>query len=129
MEVALNLVWALLVVVLVRLWMSHGLREDKNRRTQLAALAMMLLILFPVISVTDDLQTALTPVESESYLRRAHAATSPHSIFPVVAALPPSVVAELSFEFLGDILPLNLFAPAVDNPAMASIQNRPPPIA
>jgi hypothetical protein len=129
METVLNLVWVLLAVVLVRLWILHGLRDGTSRRTQLAALAMMILILFPVISVTDDLQAAMTPTESESCVRRGHSVTSPHILFPVVAVLPPSVVAELPLGFVGYVPPSNLSDPAVDNPAASAIQNRPPPAA
>jgi hypothetical protein len=53
----------------------------------------------------------------------------PHSIFPAVATLPPPVFAELSFGFLRFTAPSHLPVPLVKIPAMASIQNRPPPAA
>jgi hypothetical protein len=41
-----------------------------TRRTQMVALAVLILILFPVISVTDDLQAIQNPAEVDSCLRR-----------------------------------------------------------
>ena len=56
MELALNLVWALLAVSLVRLWLRHASLNAANARTQIAALAMLIVIMLPVILVTDHLQ-------------------------------------------------------------------------
>jgi formate-dependent nitrite reductase membrane component NrfD len=111
------------------LWLRHARSSDASRGTQFAALAMLLLILFPVISVTDDLQALQNPAETESYLRRDHATVNPHSIFPVLAALPPSVFSGIFSGFLGLVAPSLHPAPVVDHPAMAAIQNRPPPVA
>jgi hypothetical protein len=129
MELALNLAWVLLSVVLVRLWMSHAPRKGVSRRTQFLALAMLLLILFPVISVTDDLLAAQNPAEIECCMRRDHSAAQPHSIFPAVAALPPSVVAEPALRSLHSVMPCLAQVAAIHCPALSSIQNRPPPAA
>jgi hypothetical protein len=113
------------------LWMCHAPCQG-IRRTQLVALAVVIVILFPVISVTDDLQMAQNPSEADAYYlctRRDHVAVSQHSIFPAVATLPPPVFAELSFGFLRFAAPSHLADPLVKIPAMASIQNRPPPAA
>jgi hypothetical protein len=129
METILNLAWVLLAVAIVRLWMLRAPNQGTSRCVQLAALAMLILILFPVISVTDDLQNAQNVAESDTYLRRVQAAISPHSIFPVVAMLPPGNMVELSFRFQRIAAPFQLLAPTVQNPALAAIQNRPPPAA
>jgi hypothetical protein len=128
MELTLNLVWALLAILLVRLWLRHAPSSGASSRTQIAALAMLILILLPVISVTDDLQTIQNPAEVDC-ARRNHAATSPHSIFPAVATIPPTVLAELSFGFSGFAAPGQPHVPLVAVPALSSIQNRPPPAA
>jgi hypothetical protein len=128
MELILNLVWALLAILLVRLWLRHAPRGCASTRTQIAALAMLILILLPVISVTDDLQSIQNPAEVDS-ARRNHAAASPHSIFSDVATIPPPVLAELSFGFSGFTAPGQPQAPLVAVPALSSIQNRPPPAA
>lgn len=129
MEITLNLVWMLLAAVIVRLWVCHAPSEGASRRTQLAALAMLIFILFPVISMTDDLLAAQNPAEDDMYLRRDHSAVSPHSIFPAAAVLSPSMFTELSFVFLYFNESGHFFAPTVDNPALTAIQNRPPPAA
>jgi formate-dependent nitrite reductase membrane component NrfD len=129
MESTLNFAWALLAAGMLILWLRHARNSAASRGTQFAALAMLILILFPVISVTDDLQALQNPAETESYLRRDHAAVSPHSIFPTMAALPPSVFSGIFSGFLSLVAPSLYPAPVVDNPAMAAIQNRPPPVA
>jgi hypothetical protein len=128
MELILNFVWALLATLMIWLWMRHAPCEGA-RRTQLVALAVVILILLPVISVTDDLQALQNPVELNCCARRQHAASGSHSIFPATATLPPPVFAELSFGFLRFAARGNRPAPLVELPALASIQNRPPPAA
>jgi hypothetical protein len=96
---------------------------------QFVALAVLILILFPVISVTDDLQAAQNPAETDCCLRRNHACSTPHSIIPAIAALPLPVFAELSFGALHVVAPGSLPAPLLENPALAPVQNRPPPAA
>jgi hypothetical protein len=129
MELVLNLVWVLLAAAIVRLWICHAPNQSVRRRTQFAAMLLLLLVLFPVISVTDDLQAMQNPAESESTLRRANAAVSPHSVFPEVAAVLPSEFTEISLSVL-PFAACTLFpGPAIDNPALAPVQNRPPPEA
>jgi hypothetical protein len=129
MEIVLNLIWVLLAVAIVRLWTRHARQEGASRRTQLAALAMLIAILFPVISVTDDLLTIQNPAEVDCCARRNHAAQCPHSIFPAVAALAPPAFATPSLGFVRFVAPSSFPVPTVDNPALAPIQNRPPPAA
>lgn len=129
MEFTLNFAWALLAAGMLILWLRHAHTNNASRGTQVAALAMLILILFPVISVTDDLLAVQNPAETESYLRRDHASVLPHSIFPAVAALPPSSFSDASFGLLGFVAPCLHPAPEVDNPALAALQNRPPPVA
>jgi hypothetical protein len=129
MELTLNLAWALLAVLLVRLWRRPALLSSASMRSQVVALLMLIVILFPVISVTDDLVAAQNPAELYCCARRHHAVSCSHSIFPVAAMLPPQAIAELSFGFIRFVAPCNCPAPLVKNPALASIQNRPPPVA
>jgi hypothetical protein len=129
MELVLNLVWALLATVIVRLWICHAPDQCVRKRTQFAALLLLLLILFPVISVTDDLQAMQNPAEFESTLRKANAAINPHSIFPVVPAILPWGVTEISLGVQPYITRAHFPVLAIDRPAMDPIQNRPPPLA
>jgi hypothetical protein len=129
MELLLNLVWVLLTALLVGLWMRYAHRAGADRRMQLVALTVLILILFPVISVTDDLQAAQNPAETDCCLRRDHGCVAPHSIFPAVADLQQPAFAEVAFPTLGFIAPNGPLSPLMDNPALAPIQNRPPPSA
>jgi hypothetical protein len=132
MELTLNFVWALLALLMFWLWMRHAPREYSSRQMQLVALAVVILILLPVISVTDDVQMAQNPAEADAYYlctRRDHVAVGQHSIFPAAVLLPAPAFAEFSFGFLRFAAPDNRPAPLVKIPALASIQNRPPPVA
>jgi hypothetical protein len=129
MELLLNLVWMLLTAALVRLWLRHGSRDSVRWGTQAAALLMAAVILFPVISVTDDLLALQNPAELDCCARRHHAVSSPRSIPPASAALPAPIFAGVSLRFQRPAALCRVPAPLVENPALASIQNRPPPAA
>jgi hypothetical protein len=134
MELFLNLAWVLLAALMMSLWPRFAPRTGpdgrvKDLRMQFVALAVLLLILFPVISVTDDLQAIQNPAETDSGLRRDHVIASPHSIFPAIAALPLAIFAGLLSGLPRFTGTRNLRVPAIDHPALASIQNRPPPAA
>ena len=129
MELVLNVAWGLLAGVMFCLWLRFRSREGVDRRGQILALAVLLLILFPVISLTDDLQAALNPAEADVSLRRDQGSSLPHTTLPVVAALPVSRLAELSFSVQHTVAPGSLDSPIFDLPALTPIQNQPPPPA
>jgi hypothetical protein len=129
MELVLNLVWILLAMVLVRFWLRTASPRTASTMAQVVALTMLIVILFPVISVTDDLEAIQNPAEIDCCARRNHAASCSHTRFPAVATLPPPVLTSLSFGFLRFAVPNRVPAPLVKNPAMGSVQNRPPPAA
>ena len=129
MELFLNSAWATVAMVIVFLWLRLERRAKAETRLSFIALVMLIVVLFPVISVSDDLWSLQNPAESDTCQRRDHLASCPHSIFPVISALPEPAPAELTFGFLGFVAPLNLTTLAVENPALAPIQNRPPPSA
>lgn len=127
MELTLNLAWALLAALMFCLWLRFSVCIGPSRRMQLVALAVLLLILFPVISVTDDMQAAQNPAETDSCPRKDHVVSTHHSIFPAAVALPLPVFAALASGFPRFAAPRNLPLPLIDHPALAAIQNRPPP--
>jgi hypothetical protein len=129
MELVLNLAWALLAAIMVCLWTRFAPRNGANRRMQFVALAVLLLILFPVVSVTDDLQAAQNPAEADCLVRRDHACSTAHSILPHVAALPPPIFDGLSFGVRRIAAPGASLVRVSDHPALGPIQNRPPPVA
>ena len=130
MELFLNLAGAFVALALICLWLVCALRAgdtDAHRRTQIIALALLILVLFPVISVTDDLLAAENPAEIDSVQRRNqdacswHATVAPASlpVEPGSVKLPP-VPCRYS---AAQVVPLLL--PAA--PALAPIESRPPP--
>jgi hypothetical protein len=131
MEIVLNLIWLLLAVVIVRLWVCYAPQEGASRRTQIGALAMLILFLLPVISVTDDLQAAQNLAEDDTYacLRRSSTVASPHSIFPAASTLSSLAFAEFPVVYLGLVVAGHLPVGTPNNPALSAIQNRPPPAA
>lgn len=132
MEVALNIVWTVLAAVMIWLWISNARREGVDRWTQPVALFVCLLILFPAISLTDDLLAIQNPTIADAFdncFRRDHNIVGPHTNSPAVATLPPPIFSELYFGSLCSALSLILPIQLSDNPALTSIQNRPPPVA
>ncbi len=129
MEQTLNLAWVVLAAMMFCLWLRHGTRAGTDRRMQFVALAVLLLILFPVISVTDDLQAVQNPAETDSSQRRDHGYSAPHSVWSPVAALPLPTLAELSFGVQRMAAPGSFAAPVIDLPALHPVENRPPPAA
>ncbi len=129
MEFSLNLAWTLLSVLILCLWLRVSRRDDTNRRMQFLAIVALILILFPVISVTDDLQAALNPAETDTCLRRDYGIASVHPFFPAISALPPLVPAALAAGALRFAGPVDVSVPVVEQPALSAIRNRPPPAA
>ena len=127
MELFLNLAWAVLATLMIFLWLRCGVRDGADRRLQLAALAVLVAILWPVISVTDDLQAAQNPAEVDCCVRRAHEGTSAHAMPSGAAALPPPALARLTFGTCSYLVVDHQRTPCVESPALTSIQNRPPP--
>jgi hypothetical protein len=129
MELVLNLAWMVLATLMCWVWMGYAPREGASRRMQIVALALILAILFPAISLTDDLVTAQNPSETDCCQRKDHLCSKACSTHFPVADLTPQFSAEISFDDFQSLLPGNLLAPAVKVPALDSIQNRPPPAA
>ncbi len=130
MELILNLGWALLALWMLCAWVRTAPRRNSDRRVQIVALAIVILILLPAISVTDDLVAARNPAEIDCCARRNHDhAFSLHSIQPAAAALPAPTFTVISLAFVGMAAPGNFPSPFIENPSLAPIQNRPPQAA
>jgi hypothetical protein len=128
MELLFNFVWVFVATASIYLWLKRGRRTPKSGRSSLVGLAMLALILFPVISVSDDLWSLQNPAETDSCHRRDHGVGSSHQHFPSSAALPEQIGAELSFEFRRLDVPRSAELTAAIIPAFGFIENRPPPI-
>lgn len=129
MEFLLNLAWTLLAFASFCLWMRHEGRKGADRRLAIIALGLLLVILFPVISVSDDLWSIQNPAEADSGVRRDQIAPIQHSILPSLVALPASLASTMetpSRRFRK--IPKIRLSPCA-TPALHPIENRPPPVA
>lgn len=129
MEIFLNFSWAILAVTLVVLWLRIGCRLDQSRRSQIVAIAVLIAILFPVISVSDDLIAAPNPAETDNCQRWDHLVPGSTHLLQLAAVAPPSIRTEIPFGVVQYILPGKPALRIVARPALTSIANRPPPVA
>lgn len=88
METILNLIWLVVTLAVLWLWRFRwkGVRRKPGHDVRLEAVAMIciLALLFPVISLTDDLHPEVIPVDAASSKRSlvlltAHHAQSGHA--------------------------------------------------
>lgn len=106
---------------------EDGNRADRGR--QLVAIAVLITILFPVISVSDDLLAIQNACEADNYLRRDHLIPShTHPVQPALTLMATVIFAGIGFGFVRLVAPSvrPIHEPA--HPELASIDNRPPPI-
>jgi len=97
---------------------------------QIMALAVLIVILLPVVSLTDDLQTCTAPAEVEHLMRRdlqCHPDSPLHAASVVLATL-------LSFQKPSGLEILPHFVPSIEivtprERGLSVVGNRPPPDA
>jgi hypothetical protein len=128
MELILNIAWAVFSLTLIVLWMKSSASDRIPRRVQILALAMTVLLLLPVISLSDDLQAMQGPSETDTCLRRVlHSDDTHPSVFPVSPAFPEAIVTEIM------LVGFSQEALQIDRPAppttllTRSLDSRPPP--
>lgn len=131
METTLNLAWVCLAVWMIWRWLRTAPRAGADRRAQFVALAMVLVILWPVISVTDDLSIATrNPAEIDTcWVRRNHDWLAAHVLLPAAIALTVPPFASLAFDTHQRRVPRELAAQTPIPWALWPIDNRPPPAA
>jgi hypothetical protein len=129
MELALNLVWLLAATGLFGLWWAQPRRTGSSRMWELLAVATLVTILFPVVSVTDDLLVATSFAETDTTVRRDCDGIQPHSILSPGDALPESILHPVPLELsAGPVrIPVSAFHPVVRS--FFDLANRPPPAA
>jgi hypothetical protein len=128
MEPLFNLVWVLVASAGVWFWFKRGRRTRKGESSSLVGLAMLAVMLFPVISVSDDLWSLQNPAERDTCQRRDHSDGHFQPHFPATPALTEPIGAELSFPFRRLDMPHLAELTASINPAFGFIENRPPPV-
>jgi hypothetical protein len=127
MELVLNIAWLLVAGVLLALWLRAGNRNPSDRRRQLIAIAVLIAVLFPVISVSDDLMAIQNASEADNFLRRDHLTPSNIPFQPLQAMPAPLFFAGLGFGYLRFVVSGLLSVQEPEHPELAGISNRPPP--
>jgi hypothetical protein len=130
MELALNLGWMALATVMCWLWVHHARRQGPRRAVQFIALTLVLISMFVVITIYDDMAMAQNPAETRCFQQREdELGTHVHAPLQPVADLTALFFAVPSFDSTDSTVLANLLAPALKVPATNSILNRPPPAA
>lgn len=129
LEFVLNLGWTTLAIAMCWLWVHHARREGPQRAAQFVSLALVLIMMFVVITMYDDMAMAQNPAEIRCFQREDDLATHAHAAFHPVVASTPTLAAQLHPVAYRFAVPGSLLVPAVKAPVLSSIQNRPPPAA
>jgi hypothetical protein len=127
MELFLNLAWVLVAGTLVYRWLEGGGSNNPDWRPQLIAIAVLIAILFPVISMSDDLLTVQSTFEADNYLRRDHLAPSATPVPPGLAIVTAVIFAGFGFGFMRFAAPSRLPIEKPQRFEITTISNRPPP--
>ncbi len=130
MEIILNIAWALSSLGLIWIWTRSTESDSVPRRTQLLALAMVVLLLLPVISLSDDLMAMQGPAESDTCLRRMLHSDDTHPPAPATSfALPEQLVTSLTLSGYSQEV-LEEYSPTTPaNTLTRALDSRPPPQA
>ncbi|MGA3373749.1 MAG: hypothetical protein ABSC48_18535 [Terracidiphilus sp.] len=129
MELALNLEWTAMATAMCWLWVRHARREGQGRWAQFVSLALVLLIMFVVVGIYDDMAMAQNPAETRCFQREDDFGAHEHALPHPVVASTPTLAAELPFNTFCFAVPGSLLLRAVEVPAISAIQNRAPPAA
>ena len=131
MELFLNLCWLALLVPAYLLWRRQVSSKPWTRASFviICTLGCALVVLFPIISASDDLHSVAQAMEESkrSFLHDAHSSCSLHAFDGASsAALPTSLGSIAAFGQMGMVLE---FAPASPDSVLAnaSAGRSPPP--
>ena len=129
LEVVLNLEWVVLATGMCWLWVRHGLREGPGRRVQFIALALVLVAMFVVITMYDDMAMAQNPAETRCFQNDDKLGAHVHATLHPAVALAPTFAVEIPLNTSRFAETGSLPVSTIRVPALSSIQNRPPPAA
>ena len=132
MELLLNLTWLLLALPAFWLWRSSRTASAGRRFTSpqcVLALGCMLVVLFPVISATDDLRAMRNELEESSASKRTIRQSSNDKAFAWKWQNPPALIANARFSIVSDQGWQPLIAARLSLPAAPAIERaaRAPP--
>jgi hypothetical protein len=110
MELFLNLFWLSLLVPAFLLWRQRTSSDVSHRHVVLiCVLGCILLLLFPVISATDDLHP-MRPEMKESERSFRHASNNTRTLHVPARSsyplLPRSTSVTVAFDQIGSVIPL-----------------------
>jgi hypothetical protein len=130
MELVLNLEWVVLATLMCWLWVHHpARRKSRGRSAQFVSLALVLVMMFVVISIYDDMAMAQNPAETSCFQREDFSGARAHAMQHPVATVSQPLFSGPSFKVFYLGVTDNHPAPTLRSPALGSIQNRPPPAA
>ena len=130
MEIFLNFAWAALAVFIICSWLRIESSGSGDRRRQIVAIAILIAILFPVISVSDDLMAAQNPAETDTCQRRDHLGDqASHPLLDLATAVPAAAFEGIDLAACRSLSQQNAQPAAPDCPDFSPILNRPPPAA
>lgn len=131
MELALNLLWLGLALLLVEFCLRSSPASRHNKLAQYLSLFLIILILLPVVSVTDDILAAQLPAETDVIFcaHCDHNRMLKNNSHPAEIALFVTAFTPFSPPRQRAGAPSGEAMPSVPSPAISSIDNRPPPAA
>jgi hypothetical protein len=113
---------------MVCLWLRLGGAKGADRWRQIIAIAVLIAILFPVISVSDDLMAVQSATETDSLQRRDYlASTTTHPVLPF-AVIVIALAFDLNFGSPRLVSARNLALPSFARPELGVAGNRAPPV-
>ena len=132
MELILNLVWLVASIFLVTAWI-WSIREGyiEFEWSTLIALILLIVILFPVISMTDDMVMMRAPAEIEHIMRRSEAPLAPVAMLGLLGVLAALVLIAVSMAVtqLYSQIRSRVFAARLLDGFIRAFGVRPPPTA
>ena len=105
MELLLNLLWLLLAMPAFWLWRYSRTAPERRKSSPLhtfLALGCLLVVLFPVISATDDMHAMRAEMEESPASRRSIGQSGEDKSSPLKSLLQPTLAAPLQPSFLAD---------------------------
>ncbi|MDW5265681.1 MULTISPECIES: hypothetical protein [Acidobacteriaceae] len=132
MELFLNLAWAALSIFLISGWV-WAIRKGhaEFEWTTLVALLLLLVLLFPAISMTDDRVAMSTPSELEHMMRSSEAPLGQIAVLGLFSLLGAIVLVVLNMAaplFYSRLRP-RIFAEKLLTGLIRAVGVRPPPVA
>lgn len=129
MEIFLNLAWAALAIAMICAWLR--VEDGTDRRRQFIAIFVLIAILLPAISISDDLMAVQKATETDTCVRRSQLLTTGAHLLAATSSkiLVASVFQGIAIARLGYAPLPNFSLPRVELPALHAIQDRAPPAA